>query len=154
MQRYSRAPLPGQILPARLFVQLLQKLPGQLKAVQTSGIDRQEIIGAASEKDPVAAAAAEAYGRTRPRDARAIVAAVLAEHRGDAPGTEPRASRGAATREALVDTVLEALWPAIPRGIGGWSLSLVLPCSGCRRRKFSLLAQTTVPARSNTVPVR
>ena len=54
--------------------------------MQTSGIDRQEIIGAASEKDPVAAAEAEAYGRTRPRDARAIVAAVLAEYRGDATG--------------------------------------------------------------------
>jgi hypothetical protein len=120
-------PLPSRILPAQELVLLLQSLSGQLTAVPTSGIDQQEIIQAASDigKDLVAATAAEAYGGVRDPElmlavARAIVATVLAKHRGDAPGTEPHASHDAATRDFIVDAILKTLQPATPRSVGGW----------------------------------
>lgn len=133
-QQAPGAPLPGLAQPAQRLVKQLGDLPGRLRLPPDSGIAPQEIAVAATALlsrpvtaggQPVAVAAAEAYGGVTDPEfvdaiARAIVAFVLAAHRADPLGTAPLATRKRDARDALVDAVREAFQPAAPRGVVGW----------------------------------
>lgn len=123
----------GGTLPDQSAETALRQVATSPPDLTATGLTPQELSTAVAQivGTPELQGAALAVGDAADPDlvevmARAVVAAALAGHRLDAPGTEPPVAVNGQIRDDLVETVVAVIAPQQVKGIGGWLKKKVL----------------------------